>query len=372
MRLRLTRLAACLLAVIAVSQVAADEDVSLVIDPFTGAASLRNDSGTPIELDGYFITSPAQPVLDPSAWTGIEPGDGWSQTSSDANNRLGELNLFGSLTIPADGSIAIGSPYSPFAPATIGDEAPGLSSIDFSYTLANQGLTISGDVEFISRNTVVLVVDPTSGAASLENQSGFDVELDGYIVKSVTNALSAESWTPLSAGDTGWASSTGGANRIAEGNLFGSTTLTGNGGALALGSPVDASILNDEADLILEFSALGLETLTGGVLFRSGGGGGGGDTCESIAEARIPGDADGSGDVGFLDFLALANNFGTEGGFAEGNFDCAGTVSFLDFLTLANNFGSDGVAAAAVPEPNSLMLGMSSLAVTLLVRRRRK
>ncbi|MEZ6117650.1 MAG: hypothetical protein R3C28_13910 [Pirellulaceae bacterium] len=55
----------------------------------------------------------------------------------------------------------------------------------------------------------------------------------------------------------------------------------------------------------------------------------------------------------FVDFLILADNFGTGKGWAEGNFDGSedGT-QFADFLAAANNFGyenpaPDGFAAAA-------------------------
>lgn len=86
---------------------------------------------------------------------------------------------------------------------------------------------------------------------------------------------------------------------------------------------------------------------------------------------RIPGDADGSGDVGFLDFLALANNFGTEGTYEQGNFDCTGSISFLDFLTLANNFGKTASATAAVPEPSSLFIvGLGG--ILMMIRRHRR
>ena len=98
--------------------------------------------------------------------------------------------------------------------------------------------------------------------------------------------------------------------------------------------------------------------------------GGGGDSCADLMAARIPGDADGDGQVAFLDFLALANNFGSDGGYAGGDFDCNGDVSFLDFLTLANNFGSTA-AVAAVPEPSGfVLLGVGSLLGGMLRRRR--
>ena len=53
------------------------------------------------------------------------------------------------------------------------------------------------------------------------------------------------------------------------------------------------------------------------------------------------GDVDLNGRVDFLDFLALAQNFGKqEATWSDGDFDGDGSVSFLDFLSLAQNFGS--------------------------------
>ena len=63
---------------------------------------------------------------------------------------------------------------------------------------------------------------------------------------------------------------------------------------------------------------------------------------------RLPGDADENGTVDFLDFLALANNFGSENAtWGQGDFDGNGIVNFLDFLELANNFGRTVAASAA-------------------------
>lgn len=54
-----------------------------------------------------------------------------------------------------------------------------------------------------------------------------------------------------------------------------------------------------------------------------------------------PGDANLDGFVNFLDFLALAEQFGAEGTatWSGGDFDGDGSVNFADFLILANNFG---------------------------------
>ena len=51
---------------------------------------------------------------------------------------------------------------------------------------------------------------------------------------------------------------------------------------------------------------------------------------------RLEGDADENGEVGFLDFLRLANNFGKEdAAWGDGDFDGSGSVNFLDFLILS-------------------------------------
>ena len=78
------------------------------------------------------------------------------------------------------------------------------------------------------------------------------------------------------------------------------------------------------------------------------------DTNPSVKEFPA-GDVDVDGDVDFLDFLILANNFASEQGTWEtGDFDGDQIVGFRDFLSLANNFGTQVAFAMSVPEPNSL------------------
>jgi hypothetical protein len=348
-------------------QVVADELFSLVIDPVTGAAQLRNDSDAPVSIDGYFLASPTEPVLNFSGWNGLESAavSGWREFS--ASNRLGEVNLFEALDIPARGAVSIGAPYQPFAPTTFGQPEPGLSSLRFTYSVAGEPEQRVGDIEFSARNTIVLVVDPATGAASLQNQSAFDVSLDSYLVKSIPAVLSPTSWDPLAGTDAAWRASPGRANRVAEGNLFGATLLPARGGSLPLGTPVDPALLNDEQDLQLEFTISGLpEALVGGVLFAS-------------ATTAPSADFDGNGSVDSADLGTWASGFGGVGSAAQGDANGNGRIDGGDFLTWQRQFGAGGggaavASAAMVPEPAAASLaclGAIALGTQRRVRRGR-
>lgn len=90
------------------------------------------------------------------------------------------------------------------------------------------------------------------------------------------------------------------------------------------------------------------------------------------ATGFLAGDLDGSGDVGFPDFLVLSANFGTEvDGYTDGDIDCNGSVEFADFLALSASFGQASGAAAAVPEPSSLLMTVLCLGAWSAVRRKR-
>ena len=79
------------------------------------------------------------------------------------------------------------------------------------------------------------------------------------------------------------------------------------------------------------------------------------------------GDADFNGEVAFPDFLALSQNFGQAGGWAQGDFDGSGDVTFPDFLSLSQNFGQVAAMTASVPEPSGMPLGLI-LVVALRIR----
>lgn len=339
-----------LAAGVAMQRSLADEEFSLVINPFTGTTSLRNDAASAVDLDGYFVTSGGAPVLDAVGWTSFQDNafTGWTETASGAD-RLGELNLFGSRSVGSGESISIGNAYTPFTPSALGEVEPGLTNIDFTYSLVGEAAASVGDVEFEARNTVVLVIDTTTGAASLQNQSGFDVDLDGYLVTSNAGVLDNAGWSPLAGSDEAWTSSTGAANRLSEGNLFGSTLLAANGGTLALGNAINTSVINDENDLELDFSVAGVGSIAGGVLF---------------AASAPSADFDNDGDVDGNDLTDPVDGWQVRYG---------NDLSGSDFLNWQRQFGSSESVSAitAVPEPSTALLAVASLVVALTARRSR-
>ena len=93
------------------------------------------------------------------------------------------------------------------------------------------------------------------------------------------------------------------------------------------------------------------------------------DVWISDVGAYRVGDADLNGQVEFVDFLQLANNFGKPGRWSTGDFDGSGTTDFLDFLLLADNFNEGTNSVASVPEPR--FFGVYFLTLLLVQRRAR-
>ncbi len=77
--------------------------------------------------------------------------------------------------------------------------------------------------------------------------------------------------------------------------------------------------------------------------------------------ANLPGDANGDGAVDLADFGVLKANFGTGTTVGQGDFSGDGAVDLTDFGILKENFGAS--AAAVVPEPSTLLLGLVGIAL---------
>lgn len=358
-----------------------DEDLTAVIDSSTGAASIRNDSDAPISINGYLFDADDGTVFDETSWislqnaTGNDPpaGDppitGWLEGQANGSI-LSETNLFGSLTINPGASQSLGSPYLPFAPSGIGEPEP---LFNFTYSVED-GETTRGDIEFVADNNLVLVVDTETGAAVLQNQSSFEIAIDSYVIQSppIAGVLDPATWTPLAGTTPGWASSTGTVTRVSEGNLFGESILLAGGGTLPIGVPVDPAVLDDETELIFQYSIAANgsdgQSLFGGVLF-----------APLPAPQVLPGDFNGDNIVNLADYTVWRDNLGSNNPLSGNGNELGsslGVVDQGDYQLWKNNFGEVGPApaatigvSAAVPEPATLV-GVMSSALLIFVRSR--
>lgn len=245
--------------------------------------------------------------------------------------------------------------------------------------------------EAFAPSTMTAEVNRASGDLTIKGGE-LGKEITYYEVTSESGSINEAAWATGnldsqnvdSLGDgsgEGWEALFGSSERIVEAFLTGGTfladgdqvTLSGawNGGSEDLALQI---VTGENATVDLDITFVGEGT---------GNQGGGEITLATLCSAPdqaaalaslglIRGDLDGSGDVGFLDFLALANNFGNNGTYQQGDIDCNGSVGFLDFLALANNFGqSSAVEAASVPEPSSWVLLLGACLIGLSWRGRR-
>jgi MYXO-CTERM domain-containing protein len=266
---------------------------------------------------------------------------------------LTELNLLNSNSITVGGSRPLGEAYVAGAVRRQDED------LAFQYSTPD-GKVWDGIVEYLGAvNDLVLRVDPTTGAAAIQNFSPHvDFDIKGYDITSASGSLSVADWTSFQ--DTGnagpnWFEANPSANNLSELNLLSSTSFT-TGVQVLLGD-ILANV--DSRDLVFKFATTDGEVLEGTVEYGESEQGG------------QPGDTDNDGDVDLDDLNAVRNNFGTSGapGIPGDAFPFDGTVDLDDLNGVRNNFGAG--ASQAVPEPSAAMLGLIALAVVGGWQRRR-
>lgn len=336
-------------------EVAVGNRLVLSVDRVTGAATIVNPLGAPVAFNGYDITS-ANGLLSPAGWDSFNSsgagGAGW-MVANPATEHLSELNLLGSNSVNVGASRSLGEAYLGGAIRRQDED------LQFKYTTTT-GQVLDGIVEYSGPiNDLVLKVDPTTGAASLQNFSPFvDFEIKAYEISSASGSLNVAGWDSFQdSGDAGpnWFEANPSAEFLSELNLISSTSFN-TGVQVLLGNILAAG---GEQDLVLTFVTEDGDILEGTVEYGS------------LTTGQI-GDTDEDGDVDLTDLNAVRNNFGSSGapGLPGDAFPFDGVVDLGDLNGVRNNFGATG--SAAVPEPASAILGLGALVGLSLFRRTKR
>jgi hypothetical protein len=337
-------------------QVALESMLVLRVNRNTGELTIRNPLGAPVtQLDGYTVTSPVVGSLLPTfkGISGAPAGDaGWEKAPTNSVTGLAEFKPAGVLNVSsAATSISLGNGFSKTAVASQG---LGVSGENLTFTYHNKGgAVVTGQIEYIGTpflNNIALIVNTTTGIATLKNDTLQSLSIDGYSILSSTGALNGATWNSLADRPgtyPNWQESPVTTGALSETNPVAPTTLTA-GQSIAIGNIGNFTSAAAQAGLSMKFilgneAAFRLATIS----FTSGTG--------------PSGDYDADGDVDGRDFLVWQR-----GGSPN-------PMSAADLATWKANFGATSSAAAtgAVPEPTAGLLAAFA-AIGIVARRKRR
>jgi glucose/arabinose dehydrogenase len=313
-----------------------------------GTAALENTLGEPVSFDGYTVQSVVG-SLNPAGFNSFQDqgldGGTWTEIGVLNRNQLGELNSTVDATLNQSDMRDVGHVFLP-------QSAP--LGVDFDDLVISfntpAGQTLQGNVvyEGVKRhNNLVVVVDPQSGHAILQNQAAVDVTIDGYTITSASGSL-LTSWNSLEDQDAGggeWFEIDSDTTKIGELQRSGATTLAPLT-SLDLGLAFNPG---DTQDLALRFILSGASTARPGDV--------------SYRNINLQGDFNDDGQVDAADYVVWRDGLGT-------------TFTLTDYNLWKSNFGkvvgaaSGGASgSSAVPEPAAATLFVVSMLLLNLFRR---
>ncbi|MCA9186116.1 MAG: hypothetical protein R3E01_35355 [Pirellulaceae bacterium] len=337
------------------------ERLLLTIDHDTGNVTISNPGSSAIAIDGYAIRSAAGSItpggLNSFDEQGVD-GNSWQEIGVQTSNAIAELHPVGQESIAPGTSRAMGKLFAP-AVAPFGTETDDLT---FSYVNI-AGETINGKVHYTGTktwNNVVVVVDPVTGQAVLQNQSTHAVTIEGFVVTSAAGSITPGTWNSLQdQGANGgiWYETLSNSNQLGELTSAGAVTLSSKQ-ILDMGKIFTP---NGARDLQLQFLRDGENVgfkgaVSYGALPTTGG---------------VPGDYNGNGTVDAADYTVWKDNFGSTTSLAaDGNDN--GVIDAADYTVWKDNFGNSAAAASlqSVPEPASGLLLAALMLLVPAVRRR--
>lgn len=347
-------------------RVTVTQKLVLNVNRSTGAASIANGVG-PISIDGYQISS-AQGSLNPGAWTSLQ-----SQGVSDwrRSPQTGTANYVGELKPTGDTAIVNGAPRSMgnlFKYPNATEFGVEWEDLKFEY-FTTDGKVTQGLINYTGTkrsNNLVLVIDPATGNAQVQNQSNLSVNIDGYKITSASGSLQPANGKWLSLDDDNrlggdWRESNPTVNQLVELKPTGSSPMTAGATFLSMGQMFKTVAAGGTQDLVFEYLFPGESAFRQGVVVYG-----------ALSAPSLAADFNDDNTVNGADLTLWKGAFGSgPAGDADGDNDTDGA----DFLVWQRQFGQSitpsTAAAAAVPEPATLgLVGLGSLALAVGARRR--
>jgi hypothetical protein len=339
------------------AQVAIDANLILSVNRRTGQTSIKNlTSSVSKSIDAYYITSPSNALL-PGQWSSFNDNGFTSFRESNPSARhLGELSISGSRAIGPNSTTALGNIFTATAPPLT--PTPG-GDLTFEFHEAG-GATRTGIVDYVGpHNNLVLVVNP-DGQTFIQNQSTLNLNVDGYLISSASGALNTSSWVSFADSNAAWRESNPSTKHLGELNIGGSRNFAAGSAAVSLGS---AFTPGSAKDLVFEFHAVGLGTLTGSVEYEDG----------VINFGTTPGDFNNDGHVDAADYVVWRKNSGTMNPLPNDD-NIGGTIGTAHYNLWRANFGTavgsgSALNPAAVPEPGPVVLCLVFATAVMLTSR---
>ena len=339
-----------------VLQVSRDKILAIQVNRDTGDVSIINPQTGAIQIESYLISSGVGSLKPANGgWNSLQDQGkpNWQEANPTANH-LGELNsaVGGNLDLSSGLPQSLGNAYDDGAAFAV--NGIGSSSQDLSFSYSNlAGEVLQGQVTYVGTgktNSLLLTIDPTTGAATLKNDSPGTITIDGYSVLSTGAALVPGSFNDAATANLTAASPT--TSAISELSTNPNSPL-----AIAAGTSFNlGNIFNTasaQTGVSLEFTTFGNNRVYNGVVRFA------------TAPAGVPGDYNSDGVVDAADYVVWRQHQGQT--FAlpnEGAGQSPGIVDAADYTFWKSRFGATsgsgsgagGTSARAVAEPSTCWL----------------
>lgn len=330
--------------------VSVDQRLVLTIDRFTGQTTLSNPAGhsTSLGVINYTLGAGSGLLSDNANWRSFADDNtkpGWFEANPTAT-ALSELNPTGVQQFAPGSSHNFGTPLAIDSLAPLGTQRVNTDGVSLSYQLPT-GEYIEAGVEVVGRfNDVVLVVDPQTGVATIQNQSNQALDLISYTISSTTNSL-----LPGFSGSglTDWRTANLTTSNLSELSI-GAVLPMSSGAVMPLGVAWNTS--SGPSDPL----AFYYQTEDGG--FQQG-------TVHFGALADVPqilaGDYNDDGFVNAADYSVWRDAEGTSATLP--NDAIGGVIGPAQYSQWTTNYGATSVSSAvATPEPMSIVLVFATFA----------